>query len=154
MSANYFQIFSNRIQLQSSGSPQFIDLTELLQEQVSTCNIHQGTLTVYSRHTTAVVVIQENEPLLLQDLCRILNRLAPPDGDYAHDNFDIRTENLTGEDAPNGHAHLQSLFLGQSVHVPIEEGQLGLGRWQRVFFLELDAPRSREVVIQIAGVNS
>jgi secondary thiamine-phosphate synthase enzyme len=147
------QIYTSRIAVQSQQGPDFIDLTEVLQRQLQQAGLSDGCLHVYSRHTTASVVIQENEPLLLMDLQRKLEQLASPGDRYAHDDFTIRTENLTEQQEVNGHAHCQSLFLGQSVHVPIKQGELQLGRWQRIFLLELDSPRAREVIVQWMGVS-
>ncbi len=146
------QVYRSRIAVQSQQGPEFIDLTDVVARQLERCPIQDGYALVFSRHTTAGVVIQENEPLLLQDMTRKLNQIAPPDEKYAHDDFSIRTENLIEEMEANGHSHCQGLFIGQSVHVPIQGGQLQIGRWQRIFLLELDSPRAREVVVQFVGV--
>ncbi|MBS2035304.1 YjbQ family protein [bacterium] len=146
------QVYRSRIAVQSQQGPEFIDLTEVVARQLERCPVRQGYVLVFSRHTTAGVVIQENEPLLLQDMARKLNELASPTEHYDHDDFSIRTENLIEEMEANGHAHCQGLFIGQSVNVPIQDGQLQIGRWQRIFLLELDSPRAREVVVQVVGV--
>jgi len=146
------QVYRSRIAVQSQQGPEFIDLTDVVARQLERCPVREGYVLVFSRHTTAGVVIQENEPLLLQDMARKLNQLAPPDEAYAHDDFSIRTENLIEEMEANGHSHCQGLFIGQSVHVPIHEGRLQVGRWQRIFLLELDSPRAREVVVQFVGI--
>lgn len=146
------QVYRSRIAVQSQVGPEFIDLTDVVSRQLERCPVREGYVLVFSRHTTAGVVIQENEPLLLQDMARKLAQIASPDEAYAHDDFSIRTENLIEEMEANGHAHCQGLFIGQSVHVPVHEGQLQIGRWQRIFLLELDSPRAREVVVQFVGI--
>lgn len=146
------QVFRSRIAVQSQQGPEFIDLTEVVLRQLERCPVKEGYALIFSRHTTAGVVIQENEPLLLQDMAVKLNQIASPAEHYDHDDFSIRTENLVEEMEANGHAHCQGLFIGQSVHVPIQRGQLQIGRWQRIFLLELDSPRAREVVVQFVGV--
>lgn len=146
------QVYRSRIAVQSQKGPEFVDLTDVVQRQLEKCPVREGYVLVFSRHTTAGVVIQENEPLLLQDMARKLNEIASPDEAYAHDDFSIRTENLIEEMEANGHSHCQGLFIGQSVHVPIHDGQLQIGRWQRIFLLELDSPRAREVVVQFMGI--
>lgn len=146
------QIYRSRIAVQSQQGPEFIDLTDVVLRQLEQCPVRNGYALVFSRHTTAGVVIQENEPLLLQDMARKLSQVASPDEAYAHDDFSIRTENLIEEMEANGHAHCQGLFIGQSVHIPIHLGSLQIGRWQRIFLLELDSPRAREVIVQFVGV--
>jgi secondary thiamine-phosphate synthase enzyme len=111
----------------------------------------EGMVLVFSRHTTAAIKINENESLLLSDLAHFVQRLAPKEVAYRHNDFDIRTENMTEDECPNGHAHCQHLMLGTSETVPFAKGQLLLGRWQRIFLVELDRPREREVLVQVQG---
>ena len=107
---------------------------------------------VFVRHTTAAVRIQENEPLLLDDLRRFLASLAPADADYGHNDFRVRTHHMHPDERPNGHSHCLQLLLGSSESVPISDGELALGAWQRLFLVELDGPRpQREVLLQVVG---
>jgi secondary thiamine-phosphate synthase enzyme len=140
-----------RITLTSDRAPQFIDITDDIQRLVSEAGIREGVATVFSRHTTASIRINENEPLLLRDMEDFLKRLAPRDVYYRHNDFEIRTENMTEDECPNGHAHCQHLLLGSSECIPVVDGKLTLGRWQRVFFVELDRPRQREVLVHLLG---
>jgi len=135
----------------ASHELEFIDITDDVQEIVTRAGVSEGMVLVYSRHTTAAIKINENEPLLLGDMARFLRRMAPKDGDYKHNDFVVRTENMTAEECPNGHSHCQNLLLGASETIPIGEGELLLGRWQRIFLIELDRRRAREVVVQIQG---
>ena len=137
----------------SQAAPDWIDLTDSLIEFVSAAGVATGQLTVFSRHTTASIAIQENEPLLQIDLARKLNELASPNEYYQHDDFSIRTENLMETNDANGHSHCQSLFIGQTVTLPVHNGQLQLGTWQRVFLLELDSPRPRQALLRLDGVK-
>lgn len=132
-------------------APEFIDITDDVRKAVETSGIQDGTVTVFSRHTTAAVKINENEPLLLRDMARFLENVAPPEGDYRHNDFVIRTANMTEDECPNGHSHCQHLLLSASETVPVMGGKPVLGRWQSVFLVELDRPREREVVIQVVG---
>ena len=113
--------------------------------------IDNGLALIYSKHTTAAVVINENEPLLLRDMADFLEKIAPRHGRYRHNDFESRTVNMTPDESPNGHAHLQHLVMGASETVPVIDGQAQLGRWQSVFFIELDHPRNREVMVQVVG---
>ena len=135
----------------ASHELEFIDITDEVREIVARADISEGMVLVYSRHTTAAIKINENEPLLLGDMAHFLRRIAPKDGDYKHNDFVVRTANMTEDECPNGHAHCQHLMLGASETIPIGEGELLLGRWQRIFLIELDRPRAREVVVQIQG---
>ena len=135
----------------ASGAPEFIDITEDVRSAVETSGIREGAVTVFSRHTTAAVKINEHEPLLLEDMSCFLEKVAPRSADYRHNDFTIRTANMTEDECPNGHAHCQHLLLSASETIPVSDGDLLLGRWQRVFFIELDRPRLREVVIQVQG---
>ncbi len=135
----------------ASRELEFIDITDEVQDIVARAGITEGMALVFSRHTTAAVKINENEPLLLGDMARFLQRIAPKDGDYKHNDFVVRTENMTEEECPNGHAHCQHLLLGASETIPVVDGELMLGRWQRIFLIELDRPRERNVVVQVQG---
>ena len=140
------------LKLESQRAPEFIDITQQVQDCVAKSDVAQGFAVVYSRHTTAAIKINENEPLLLQDMEQFLERMAPRNGDYRHNDFTIRTVNMTEDECPNGHAHCQQLLLGTSETIPIVGGMMQFGRWQSIFMIELDHPRSREVMVQVMGI--
>lgn len=130
------------------------DVTDQAAELVARSGVRDGTLTVYSPHTTCAVRVNERESGFLEDLHRFLEDLVPRDAYYRHDDFDIRTENLEDPETEpvNGHAHVKSMLLGAaSEHVPVVDRQLALGAWQRIFFIELDQARPRRVVLQVQG---
>ena len=137
--------------LESSRAPEFVDITQRVQQCVAEANVRNGFVVVFSRHTTAAIKINENEPLLLQDMEQFLERAAPRNGKYKHNDFGIRTVNMTDDECPNGHAHCQHLLLGTSETIPIVQGVMQFGRWQSIFMIELDHPRMREVVVQVLG---
>lgn len=145
-------IFVSTLTFNTTRGPQFIDLTELIEESLEQSRVQEGYVLVYSHHTTAGIVINENEPLLIKDMYRYLERLASPADDYDHNNFDVRTVNMCDDECANGHAHLQHLAIGCSEHVPILNGKLLLGQWQRIFLLEMDRPRTRQVTLQFFGM--
>jgi secondary thiamine-phosphate synthase enzyme len=144
-------LLERRIEVHTSGCHDPMDLTERLETIVAASAIERGLIFVQSLHTTAAIVVNENEPLLWEDVRRMLERLAPPGRRYRHDDFAVRTVNMTPEEQPNGHAHCKALFLPTSVALAISGGRLVLGRWQRVFLLELDRARPRTVAIQVQG---
>ena len=135
----------------ASGAPEFIDITSEVLRVVEESGVREGTVLVFTRHTTAAIKINENEPLLLLDMSRFLERCAPRTADYRHNDFVIRTVNMTEDECPNGHSHCQHLLLGASETIPIADGQALLGQWQSIFLIELDRPREREIVIQVQG---
>jgi secondary thiamine-phosphate synthase enzyme len=137
------------IRIRTQRGPQFVDITDQVMEAVREAAITNGFAVVFSRHTTAAVRINENCPHLLQDMEDMLRRLAPPEGEYRH-NVYAHAFSQNGE-RPNGHSHCQHLLLGASEAVPVVEGKLLLGQWQRIFLVELDHGRDREVVVQLIG---
>ncbi len=139
------------IKMDTTKAPEFVDITDGICGYVKDSEVQNGFAVVYSKHTTAAIRINENEPLLLNDMTEFLEKVASRNGHYQHNDFSIRTVNMTPDECPNGHAHCQHLLLGTSENIPIVNGQLQLGRWQRVFLIELDMPRPREVLIQILG---
>ncbi len=139
------------IKLTAEKAPNFIDITDRIAEIIEKSTITNGLAVVFSKHTTAAIKINENEPELIKDMEMFLARLSPPDADYCHNNFAVRTINMEEDECPNGHAHCQHLLLNASESIPILDGKLQLGVWQRVFFVELDRPRERQVLIQVMG---
>jgi len=139
------------LRLRAEFAPQFMDITSSVTAAVEASQVQEGSVTVFSRHTTAAVKINENEPLLLQDMARFLEQFAPRDAEYRHNDFEIRTANMTEDECPNGHSHCQHLILSASETIPIVEGKVVLGQWQSIFVIELDRPRDREIVIQVQG---
>ncbi|MCX7844236.1 MAG: secondary thiamine-phosphate synthase enzyme YjbQ [Candidatus Bipolaricaulota bacterium] len=137
--------------VRTERAPQFIDITDPVARLVAESGVRDGFVLVFCCHTTAAVRVNENEPLLIADMEEFLKRVAPRDLYYRHNDFSIRTENMTPDESPNAHAHCQHLLLGASEAIPVEGGRLVLGRWQRVFLVELDRPREREVVVQVFG---
>ena len=128
----------------------FVDITAQVAAIVERSGIADGLVSVQSLHTTAAVVVNENEPLLLQDLRSALERAAPRHLPYRHDDFAQRAAVAPDEPA-NGHAHCQALFLRASETLGVAGGRPRLGQWQRVFLVELDGPRTRTLAVTVLG---
>jgi secondary thiamine-phosphate synthase enzyme len=141
------------VHLRTCQPTQFVDLTELVAERVRRARVRDGMVTVQSRHTTAAVLVNENEPLLLKDLEDALERWAPAGALYRHNDLASRQDPAPDE-KPNGHAHARALLLGTSVCLNVADGRLDLGRWQSVFLVELDGPRPRSVSIHVLGLGA
>ena len=140
-----------RIRITTRHPTEFIDLTDRLQTEIADSGIHVGILNVETLHTTTALVVNEHEPLLLTDFRVLLEAAAPDDGRYRHDDMVARTVNVTDGERPNGHAHCRALLLPFSACLNVAGGRLLLGRWQRVFLVELDGPRERELSLLALG---
>jgi secondary thiamine-phosphate synthase enzyme len=141
------------IHIETTFSTQFIDLTPQLDAFVTAADIHSGLLNIQSLHTTAAIVVNEHEPLLLTDIAGLLERLAPVVAVYRHDDMTLRTVNSVVDEPANGHSHCRALLLGSTVALNVYDGKLQLGRWQRVFLVELDGPRTRDVSLLLLAAS-
>ncbi len=119
---------------------EIIDMTQDLNNTLTKSKIKDGLINIFAKHSTAGVVINENEPGLVKDFQNTLESLIPENNNYLHDKIDN-----------NADSHIRSFFIGSSETIPIENGSLCLGTWQSVFFVELDGPRNRKFVITVMG---
>ena len=146
--------FQREVQLRTAGGFTVTDITDEVQEAVRESGISNGICCVYSPHTTCSVRVNEWERGFLEDFAAMLKRLIPVENYYAHDDWDRRTENICPEDMEvgNGHSHCMSMLLGSAGEsIPVQDGELCLGTWQRVLFLELDRERDRRWIVQVVG---
>ena len=143
-------MIAKRLRFKTSGTTQFVDITEQLRGEVRRSGLRVGRIHLQSLHTTVGLAVNENEPLLLRDFESLLERLAPSGAGYEHDDF-ARRFDIAVDEPVNGHAHCRQLLLTGFTTVLVEEGDLVLGRWQSVFAVELDGPRSRQLAIQLDG---
>ncbi len=135
----------DRIELTTTAPIQLLDITAQVRERVQASGLRHGLVTLISNHTTARVNLNEHEERLQQDMITFLKRLVPRDGDYGHNIAPV-------DDRDNAHAHLLGLFANASESIPVADGELLLGAWQSVFFIELDGPRPRrQVTVQLLG---
>ena len=131
---------------------ELVDLTPALAGVVEGLGLRDGVLTVYTRHTTTGLLINEHEPLLFSDLQSMLERLVPKHEPFAHDDFERRTVNLTPGERRNGWAHCRAALLRTSESIPVADARLSLGRWQRVLLVEFDGGQRREIAVTLQGV--
>ena len=144
-------LWAETLTFTTASARQFLDVTGEVAAVVRRSKVSQGWVSVFSKHTTAAVVLNENEPLLLEDMGAMLERLSTAAGVYQHNDLSRRTGEMDPEECANGHAHCQHLLIGASENIPVAEGRPDLGRWQRIFLLELDRPRDRQLVVQVFG---
>jgi secondary thiamine-phosphate synthase enzyme len=127
--------------VRTSAHCELVDITEALARLVAESGIREGVLFATVPHTTAGITLNENaDPAVRADIEKSLSRLVPDLADYAH------TEG-------NSAAHVKASLVGSSVTVLISDGRLALGRWQGVYLCEFDGPRTREVLVRIAGLK-
>jgi secondary thiamine-phosphate synthase enzyme len=147
-------LFENH-DLDTAECGQLIDLTDDVVGAVERSAVRNGMALVYSPHTTCAIVINERESGFFEDFNDLLDQLVPKEGPYyRHDDLAIRTEGLEDDphDVPNGHSHCRAALLASSSQaIPIVDGSLLLGHYQKIFFCELDRARSRKVLIQVLG---
>ena len=143
-----------RISVTTGRPMEFVDLTDQITALADAAGIHTGLINIQSRHTTTGVVLNEREPLLHDDFAALLDRTAAASAAYRDDDLSVRTVNLTPDERRNGHAHCRALLLGSSVAINVADGCLQLGRWQRVFLVELDGPRTREISVLVMGESA
>ena len=138
------------VAVSTGAALEIVDVTPLVLEAVRRAGVLEGLVAIQSLHTTAAVIVNEGEPLLLEDLRATLERAAPRRLAYLHDEMDLRAG--VPEDEPaNGHAHCKALFLRASETLAVADGAPRLGRWQRVFLVELDGPRTRLLSLTVLG---
>lgn len=124
------------LEVTTEHATELIDITDQAAQTVP--EDATGVCTVFVPHTTAGVVVNETETRLLEDIQTLLDHIVPADERFAHDTIDN-----------NAAAHLRSIVLGEHVSVPVRDGQLALGTWQSILFVECDGPRSRRVAVTV-----
>ena len=145
------RIINEIIKLKTATTLDFIDITDKIQKIIKKTKIRKGVINIQSMHTTMAVIVNEAEPLLIEDMKKLLEKLAPRTYEYMHDNFEIRTVNMCDGECANGHSHNKALHLPTSTMMNIIKNGLQLGRWQRIFAIELDRSRPRQIALQIIG---
>lgn len=139
-----------RVCLSTTEPTQFVDVTDRVVAAVAESGIDTGIVNVQTTHTTTAVVVNEAEPLLLEDFRALLARVAPLGVAYRHDDL-ARRRDVSASEPRNGHAHCRALLLPTAVCLNVVDGRPALGRWQRVFLVEFDGPRERSVSIVALG---
>jgi secondary thiamine-phosphate synthase enzyme len=137
-------IVTSLVTIETPGAG-FVDLTAEVAKFVKDAGAREGAVTLFIRHTSASLTIQENaDPSVLDDLMTVLDRLAPEDAGWTHD-----TEGP--DDMP---AHVKTMLTATSLHVPVLQGGLALGTWQAIYLIEHRArPHRREIVLQFTGAT-
>jgi secondary thiamine-phosphate synthase enzyme len=136
-------VVTKEIRVQTRRECDIVNLTDRVQEAVGSSGLKDGVVTVFVGGSTAAITTIEYEPGLLQDLPAALERVAPKNVEYKHEEM--------WHDG-NGHSHVRASIIGPSLVVPFKDGRLCLGTWQQIVLVELDIrPRSRNIILQILG---
>jgi secondary thiamine-phosphate synthase enzyme len=137
------EITTSTLSFSTSGDTDIIDMTRQVSEKVVTSGIEEGYVLLFVPGSTASITTIEYERGAVSDLKEAIERLAPEDKYYRH--------NERWGDG-NGHAHVRASLLGPSLTIPVINGRLALGTWQQVVFIDFDNhPRERRVIMQLAG---
>lgn len=132
-----------RIQLETRGDADIVNITGQVESAAARSGIHNGTITIFTPSATSSITTIEYETGCLNDFCRLLDEILPPDRPYQH--------NARWGDG-NGHAHIRAALLGPSLTIPLVDRKPVLGNWQQVIFIDFDnRPRRRELLVQIVG---
>ena len=125
--------------VKTHSSVEFVDITDRVRSALAQSTVRDGACVVFVQHTTAGVTINENaDPAVVRDIIKELDKMVPPADNYEH-----------GEG--NSAAHIKASLMGFSLVVPMEAGQLTLGRWQAIYLCEFDGPRSRKVCLTVGS---
>ncbi len=136
-------VITKQIKISSKSENDIIDITEQVADAISESGISNGTITVFVSGSTGAITTIEYEPGLVKDFPEMLSRISPDDINYEHEQ--------RWHDG-NGRSHVKASLVGPSLTVPFKDGQLLLGTWQQIVFLELDTKaRTRTLVLQIIG---
>ncbi|MCJ7786932.1 secondary thiamine-phosphate synthase enzyme YjbQ [Patescibacteria group bacterium] len=146
------KVLNKTIEIQTKGLFDFIDITDKVKDFIKESQIKNGLVNIQILHTSAGLIVNENEPLLINDFKKNLEMFAPKTSHYQHDNFSKRTVNLCKNECINGHSHCKAIRLLVNTTLNLIEKEIQLGRWQRIFIVELDRSRKRKAQIQILGI--
>ncbi len=136
-------VVTETIELDTDGEVELVDITDKVHETVTRSGLASGIACVFNPGSTGAITTIEFEPGLLRDIPGALERLFPKGITYHHDE--------TWHDG-NGHSHVRAAVLGPGLAVPFVAGQLTLGTWQQIVFVELDnKARHRRLVVQLVG---
>lgn len=139
-------VFTGSFTLVSEERIEIIDITKRVRDAVQRGSIGQGIALVNTLHTTCALFVNEFQHAFIDDLTRLAERLVPERGDYRHN--DSRYSDC---ERGNADAHLRAALFGRSVALGITSGELTLGRFQSIIFVEFDGPRQRDISVQVVG---
>jgi len=136
-------VIFEKLNIKTNGELEFIEITGLINEILRKYNVKNGLCNIFLKSTTSGLIINENDENLIEDFKDMIKKIIPDNIKYRHD--------MTWGDG-NGRSHIRSMFLKNSLCIPIINGKLDLGTWQSIFLVELDVrPRNREISITVTS---
>ncbi len=145
------KIVYNIFKFQTKKIFDFIDITNQVDSFIRQSKIRNGLVNIQILHTSAALIFNENEPLLIKDIKKSLEKIAPQSLAYQHDDFSKRRVNMCKDECINGHSHCKAIYLLVNIVLNLIDRKLQLGQWQRIILAELDRARPRKVQVQIIG---
>ncbi|MCX8136173.1 secondary thiamine-phosphate synthase enzyme YjbQ [Pyrobaculum aerophilum] len=134
------KVYVEELRVSTRLQEDIVVITEQVERVVEKSGVKNGLALIYLPHATAIVTANENEPRLKDDILNKVRALFPRGAGYRHDEID-----------DNANAHLANIFLGFHVVMPVVGGKLRRGTWQELMLIEMDGPRSRNVVVVVIG---
>ncbi|AAL63201.1 secondary thiamine-phosphate synthase enzyme YjbQ [Pyrobaculum aerophilum] len=134
------KVYVEELRVSTRSQEDIVVITEQVERVVEKSGVKNGLALIYLPHATAIVTANENEPRLKDDILNKVRALFPRGAGYRHDEID-----------DNANAHLANIFLGFHVVMPVVGGKLRRGTWQELMLIEMDGPRSRNVVVVVIG---
>ena len=145
MFGGLLDVYFDEIRIGSKEEFETIPITGKVEKIVKKSMVRNGSVTLFSQHTTGAIRVSEDEKSLLLDYKDFFEKLAPKKGAYGHNETNV-------DGRKNAHSHLQSMLLNSAETIPVKNGKMMLGTWKTIFFVELDGPRSeRKVIVQVMG---
>ena len=146
------KVLNKTIEFQTKDTFDFIDITDKVKDFITKSQLKNGLVNIQILHTSAALIVNENEPLLIEDFKNNLEKTASKDLNYQHNNLNKRSVNICPDECINGHSHCQAIHLLVNATLNLINGKIQLGQWQRIFIVELDHSRKRQIQIQILGI--
>ena len=130
--------YNETLKVKTKSNVEIVNITQQVNSAVKKSEIKDGSITVFTPHTTTAITVNENESGLVKDLADTILDIVPKGKGYRHDGLD-----------GNAHSHILASIIGCSVTLPIINGRTALGTWQSILLIELDGPRNRNIVVQV-----
>ncbi len=130
--------FAETLNIRTKSDVEIVNITGQVNAVLKKSGIKNGSIIVFTPHTTTALTINEDEPRLKKDILSKISELVPKGEGYLHDSIDS-----------NAHSHILASIIGCSVSIPVIEGRATLGTWQSILFIELDGPRNRSITVQV-----
>ena len=135
------KVFADFVKVRSGKRGEYIDITTEIEKLVDKSEVRNGVVIIHELHTTAALTIQENDTSVHEDTKEIMDKLVPLDREYRH----------SYEGNENAAAHIKNQILGSNLAIPVIDGKIALGTWQRIFLVELFEGRKRRIAVCVMG---